>query len=176
MLVPSQEWKLFKLFNVWNLFKVNNTENRKTWRHSGVYNVNLNRFGIFFWGFHFWLWTSKCRVSHNYLQHALQRFYLNVINFLIGEWNQLKFDYYSCCLISWWSKGYEMLWNLMLSIIRCKLGIILNSNLKQIFNQDRQEKAYLMAEARRVHQLTRPHHSCRHVLFQPRTSCLLHSL
>ena len=37
------------------------TPERRQWCHSGVFIVDFNRFHTFFWCFHCWLWTSKCR-------------------------------------------------------------------------------------------------------------------
>ena len=63
------------------LFKVNNgntrtmceicstltikTPQRRHWRRSGVFTVNLNRFHTLSWCFHSWLWTRKYRLCRD---------------------------------------------------------------------------------------------------------------
>ena len=62
LLVQSQQWKHQN--NVWNLFNVNNKENK-----NGVVLVSLsltlNRFSTLFWCFHCWLWASKYRLRND---------------------------------------------------------------------------------------------------------------
>ena len=50
------------------------TTERRHWRRSIVFTVNLNRFHSLFWCFYCWLWTSKCRPGEigKYCRNAIE--------------------------------------------------------------------------------------------------------
>ena len=80
--------KMCEICSMWTI----KTPEQRQWYHSGV---TLNEFHIFFWCFHFWLWTSKYHLSvHFCLSVSLPSACLSVFLFSACQ---------SVCLFVCWS-------------------------------------------------------------------------
>ena len=88
LLVQSQQWKHQK--NVGNLLKVINKSHQNDDVVLVLLLITFNRSPTFFWCFHCWIWTSKCRLGKCLKDYQDLEVIIKIIN-VIKKFFQFSF-------------------------------------------------------------------------------------